>query len=103
MKNRGNVLMIMPLLLGIASVCVFALYRYSANHAPYTYTGCIFAGPVLSFAGGVISVITRRSRKSHPALWTWGLIVCLLGVAGCVLVLVLVGLILAAALNGTWL
>ena len=48
MKNRGNVLMIMPLILGIASVCVFVLYLYSANHAPYTYTGCIFAGLGLS-------------------------------------------------------
>ena len=48
MKNRGNVLMIMPLILGIASVCVFALYRYSANQAPYAYMGCIFAGLGLS-------------------------------------------------------
>ena len=48
MKYRGNVLMIMPLILGIASVCVFALYRYSANHAPYAYMGCIFAGLGLS-------------------------------------------------------
>lgn len=59
------------------------LYFYSANHAPYTYIDVIFWGPLCSFIGIVISVITRKSRKIHPALWISGIISCMLGFIVC--------------------
>ena len=52
---------------------------YSANHAPYTYIDVIFWGPLCSFIGIVISIITRKTRKIHPALWISGIISCMLG------------------------
>ena len=55
------------------------LYFYSANHAPYTYIDVIFWGPLCSFIGIVISIITRKTRKIHPALWISGIISCMLG------------------------
>ena len=55
------------------------LYFYSANHAPYTYIDVIFWRLLCSFIGIVISVITRKSRKIHPALWISGIISCMLG------------------------
>ena len=55
------------------------LYFYSANHAPYTYIDVIFCGPLCSFIGIVISIITRKTRKIHPALWISGIISCMLG------------------------
>ncbi len=48
---------------GILSLFSFVLYFYSANHAPYTYIDVIFWGPLCSFIGIVISIITRRVEK----------------------------------------
>lgn len=62
-KPVNKKLMVLPLILGISSFCTFALYFYSANHAPYTYTDIILVGPILSFIGVIVSIITRRSRK----------------------------------------
>ena len=55
------------------------LYFYSANHVPYTYIDVIFLEPLYSFIGIVISIITRKTRKIHPALWISGIISCMLG------------------------
>ena len=55
------------------------LYFYSANHAPYTYIDVIFWRLLCSFIGIVISIITRKTRKIHPALWISGIISCMLG------------------------
>ena len=95
--------MVLPLILGIASFGTFAIYFYSANHAPYTYIDVIVAGPILSFIGVIISVFTRKSRKLYPTLWTSGLIVCLFGLVICVLIIILLMLILAAMYSGNWL
>ena len=92
-----------PLLLGTASVIAFAVYFYSANHAPYNYVEVIFAAPVFSLAGLIISLLTGKSRKSYPALWTSGLIVCLLSFLICALVLLLLAWIASSMFNGTWL
>ena len=62
------------LVFGILSLFSFVLYFYSANHAPYTYIDVI-----CSFIGIVISIITRKTRKIHPALWISGIISCMLG------------------------
>ena len=67
------------LVFGILSLFSFVLYFYSANHAPYTYIDVIFCGPLCSFIGIVISIITRKTRKIHPALWISGIISCMLG------------------------
>ncbi len=67
------------LVFGILSLFSFVLYFYSANHAPYTYIDVIFWGPLCSFIGIVISIITRKNRKIHPALWISGIISCMLG------------------------
>ena len=40
-KPVNKKLMVLPLILGISSFCTFALYFYSANHAPYTWTDTI--------------------------------------------------------------
>ena len=64
---------------GILSLFSFVLYFYSANHAPYTYIDVIFWGPLCSFIGIVISIITRKTRKIHPVLWISGIISCMLG------------------------
>ena len=45
----------------------------------YTYIDVIFLGPLFSFIGSVISIITRKTRKIHPALWISGIISCMLG------------------------
>ena len=65
-KPVNKKLMVLPLILGISSFCTFALYFYSANHAPYTYTDIILVGPILSFIGVIVTIITRRSRKLYP-------------------------------------
>ena len=67
------------LVFGILSLFSIVLYFYSANHAPYTYIDVIFCGPLCSFIGIVISIITRKTRKIHPALWISGIISCMLG------------------------
>ena len=101
-KPISKKLMMLPLILGISSFCIFALYFYSANHAPYTYINIILVGPILSFIGVIISIITRRSRKLYPTLWTSGLIVCLFSFVICVLIIILLIAIMAAAFNGNW-
>lgn len=67
------------LVFGILSLFSFVLYFYSANHAPYTYIDVIFWEPLCSFIGIVISIITRKTRKIHPALWISGIISCMPG------------------------
>ena len=82
MKNKiseNKIFIATPLILGALSLFAFALYFYSANHAPYTYIDVIFWGPLCSFIGIVISIITRKTRKIHPALWISGIISCMLG------------------------
>lgn len=106
MKDRtpkNKILIAVPLILGISSFLTFALYYYSANHAPYTYTNIIVAGPILSFFGVIISILTRKIRKMYPTLWICGLITCLFGFIVCVLIILLLIMIMAAAFNGTWL
>lgn len=94
--------MVLSLILGISSFGTFALYFYSANHAPYTYIDIIVAGPILSFIGVIISIFTRKSRKLYPTLWASGLIVCLISLVICVLIILLLIVIMAAAFNGKW-
>lgn len=106
MKDRtpaSKILIAAPLILGISSFLTFAVYFYSANHAPYTYIDIIVAGPILSFIGVTISIFTRRSRKTYPILWMCGLMTCLFGFIACVLIFVLLIMIMTAAFNGTWL
>lgn len=104
MKDRTRVekLAALPLIFGIGSFLAFALYLYSANHAPYTFIDVILPGPVLSFAGVIVSIITRKSRQTYPTLWTCGFIICLLGFTVCVLIIVVLAAILNAIYNGTW-
>ena len=41
-------------------------------------------------------------RKLYPTLWTSGLIVCLFSLVVCVLIIILLIAIMAAAFNGNW-
>ena len=77
--STNKILASTSLVFGILSLFSFVLYFYSANHAPYTYIDVIFWGPLCSFIGIVISIITRKTRKIHPALWISGIISCMLG------------------------
>lgn len=77
--STNKILASTSLVFGILSLFSFVLYFYSANHAPYTYIDVIFCGPLCSFIGIVISIITRKTRKIHPALWISGIISCMLG------------------------
>ena len=52
----------------------------------YTYIDVIFLGSLFSFIGIVISIITRKTRKIHPALWISGIISCMLGFIVCMFV-----------------
>jgi hypothetical protein len=106
MKNEKasiKTVVALPLILGLASFLTFAIYFYSANHAPYKYTDIILVGPMFSFVGIVISIITRKSRKQYPTLWFSGLFVCLLGFMICVFIILLLIAIMAAAFKGGWL
>lgn len=103
MKNRmhlNKVWTALPLFLGALSFLSFALYFYSANHAPYSYTDCILAGPVFSLIGMIFSFLTRKSRKAHPTLWICGLIACSLGFILCALILTILIFFLAATVTG---
>jgi hypothetical protein len=102
-KSSIKTLVTLPLILGIASFFTFAIYYYSANHAPYKYTDMILLGPVFSFVGIIISIITRKSRKQYPTLWFSGLFICLFGFIICVCIILLLIVIMVAAFNGTWL
>ena len=101
-KPTGKKLMVLPLILGMASLFVFALYYYNANHAPYRYIEIIFVGPVFSFIGVIVSIITRKSRKLYPMLWTSGLMVCLFGFIICIMIIILLIIVTKAAYNGAW-
>ena len=89
-KPASKKLMALPLILGISSFFTSALYLYSANHAPYTYIDIILVGPILSFIGVIISIITRKIRKQYPTLWPGGLVICLLGLILFILILAMV-------------
>ena len=100
MKNRmlqSKPWIVLPLFLGALSFLSFALYFYSANHAPYSYTDCILAGPVFSLVGMIFS---RKSRKAYPNLWICGLIACSLGFILCALILAILIFFLAATVTG---
>ena len=100
---ENRLIMTTPLILGIASFIVFGIYFWSCNHAPYNYTEIIFAGPVLSLIGVIISIITCRSRKEYPMLWGCGVFSCLIGFVICVFVICLLIAIFIAASKGEWL
>ncbi len=94
--STNKILASTSIVFGILSLFSFALYFYSANHAPYTYIDVIFLGPLCSFIGIVISIITRKSRKIHPALWISGIISCMLGFIVCMFVLSMLIVLMAA-------
>lgn len=94
--SANKILSSIPLMFGILSLFSFVIYFYSANHAPYTYIDVIFLGPFFSFVGIVISIITRKSRKIYPALWTSGIISCMLGFIVCMLVFIVLIMLMAA-------
>lgn len=102
-KTVSKMLIALTLVLGVASFLTFFIYLYSANHAPYKYTGVISAGPVFSFIGIIILIITRKSRKMYPILWTSGLIICLSAFMLCFLIILLLSYIVASMFNGTYL
>lgn len=97
--STSKILSSISLVLGMLSLFSFVLYFYSANHAPYTYVGVIFLEPLFSFVGIVISIITRKSRKIHPALWISGVIGCMLGFIVCMFAFIVLVLLIAAKLN----
>lgn len=92
----NKILALISLAFGILSLFSFVLYFYSANHAPYTYIDVIFLGPLFSFIGIVISIITRKSRKIHPVLWISGIISCMLGFIVCMFVFSVLIMLMAA-------
>ncbi len=101
MKNQmhlDKVWTALPFFLGALSfLCSLLL---SANHAPYSYTDCILAGPVFSLIGMIFSFLTRKSRKAYPNLWICGLIACSLGFILCALILAILIFFLAATVTG---
>lgn len=102
MKNKiseNKIFIAAPLILGALSLFAFAIYFYSANHAPYTYTDVIIAGPILSFIGVIISFITRESRKAYPTLWICGLAACTFGFIICVMVILILVMFVAARVS----
>jgi hypothetical protein len=100
---KTKTLVALPLILGLDSFLAFAIYFYSANHAPYKYTDIILVGPVFSFVGIIISIITRKNRKQYPTLWFSGLLVCLIGLMICVCIILLLIAIVVGAFKGEWL
>ena len=95
-RSTNKILFSISLAFGIFSLFSFVLYYYSANHAPYTYIDAIFLGPLFSFIGIVISIITRKSRKIHPVLWISGIISCMLSFIVCMLVFIVLIMLMAA-------
>lgn len=98
MKNKiseNKIFIATPLILGALSLFAFALYFYSANHAPYTYTDVM----ILSFVGVIISFITRESRKTYPTLWICGLAACTFGFIICVMVILILVMFVAARVS----
>lgn len=101
MKNKiseNKIFIAAPLILGALSLFSFALYFYSANHAP-KYIDVIIAGPILSFVGVIISFITRKSRKTYPTLWICGLFACSFGFIICVMVILILVMFIAARVS----
>ena len=94
--STNKILISISLAFGIFSLFSFVLYFYSANHAPYTYIDAIFLGPLFSFIGIVISIITRKSRKIHPVLWISGIISCMLSFIVCTFVFIVLIMLMAA-------
>ena len=78
MKKMNSI----PLICGLLSIAVFLIYFYSANHAPYSYTDIILLVPVFSFVGLIFSIITRKERT---LIWWLGLLLCILGFLGCIM------------------
>lgn len=78
MKKMNSI----PLICGLLSIVVFLIYFYSTNHAPYSYTDIILIGPVFSFVGLIFSIITRKERT---LIWWLGLLLCILGFLGCIM------------------
>jgi hypothetical protein len=101
-KSSIKIWVALPLLLGIASLLAFVIYFYSANHAPYKYINAILAGPIFSFVGIIISIITRKGRKQYPTLWISGLLVCVFVFIICVCIILLLIVIMETAFNGAW-
>lgn len=97
--SDNKILISMPLILGILSLLSFVLYYYSCHHAPYKYISVILLGPVFSFAGMVISIITRKSRNTFPTLWISGVISCLFGFIICVFIFIIWFCLMAAKLQ----
>ena len=97
--SSNKVFASIPLILGMLSLFSFALYFYSANHAPYTYIDIILVGPICSFIGIVFSIITRKSRKTYPTLWISGVISCMFGFILCVWVFIVLIALIAAKIN----
>lgn len=95
-KSTNKISVSISLAFGILSLFSFVLYFYSANHAPYTYIDVIFLGPLFSFIGIVISIITRKSRKIHPVLWISGIISCMLSFIVCTFVFIVLIMLMAA-------
>ena len=78
MKKMNSI----PLICGLLSIATFLIYFYSANHAPYSYTDIILLVPVFSFVGLIFSIITRKERT---LIWWLGLLLCILGFLGCIM------------------
>ncbi|MEE1044759.1 MAG: hypothetical protein UHI81_07660 [Olegusella sp.] len=98
-EKRNKMMLTLPLALGLISALSIVLYIYSANHAPYTYTDAIIAGPLCSLAGLVVSIATRKKRGASPVLWGVGLAVCICTLVLCTLlfsVLVLFAMAIAS-------
>ena len=69
-----------PLMLGLFSLMLLVLSFFDVFFSFLFETPLLlFAGPILSMIGVILSIITGRSRKLYPALWTSGLVVCILG------------------------
>ena len=95
-RSTNKILFSISLAFGIFSLFSFVLYFYSANRAPYTYIDAIFLGPLFSFIGIVISIITRKSQKIHPVLWISGIISSMLSFIVCMLVFIVLIMLMVA-------
>lgn len=101
-KPARKIWMVLPLIMGIASFGTFVLYFY-VKDTHSEYIDVILLGPILSLIGVIISIITRKSRKLHPTLWTGGLIICIFSLVACALIIILLMVIIAAMYSGNWL
>ena len=103
-KPSENLIMIfIPLIMGLLSLLFFVIYLWGANHAPYHHIDVIIFSPICSVIGVIFTIITRKSRNRYPMIWLSGLVLCLLGLAICILVFLLLASIMIAAFNGEWL